>query len=458
LSIFGPGLKIPEYVLHQDHRRIHDDAEVNGADRQQVRILSKKHQYDDAEKQRERNVGADDDGAAQIAQEYPLDQENQKATEDEIVQDGAGGDRYQRGPIIVGNQLHSGRQGSVIVYFFHFRLDAGHHIIRVIGSAHHDNGQRHIIVAVAPGNAQPRHKADRDFGDLLYLHRNAVHLREHDVLDVVHLPALGQIVCPSAVEQPDAADIHGLLADRDLASADIDVGATECPDDLGQRDVVSIELVQIDFDIVLLGGAAPRVHRDNAWNGKQPADGDPILHRAQIGQPEVRWTDHLVAKNLADQARLLDRGRHSIRKADPLLQAQRSLRIGEEIVDAPLERDADERQPIERGGADIGDPGSGIEADFHRDRVIALHLLGREAGGLGGDFQDHGRRIGVGLDIELGEGDGAAGDEDQQAQHDDRASGEPECNNSLQHGSPLYYLVRGACAGFIGCAPSSAYC
>ena len=42
-------------------------------------------------------------------------------------------------------------------------------------------------------------------------------------------------------------------------------------------------------------------------------------------------------------ARLLDRGRHTVGKADPLLEAQRRLRIGKVIVDAPLEGDAHER-------------------------------------------------------------------------------------------------------------------
>jgi len=86
---------------------------------------------------------------------------------------------------------------------------------------------------------------------------------------------------------------------------------------LGQRDVVGIELVEIDLDIVLLGCAAPRAHLNDAWNGEQPTDDDPILHGAQVGQSEVGRTDDLVAKDLADQARLLDRGRHTVGKADP---------------------------------------------------------------------------------------------------------------------------------------------
>ena len=55
-----------------------DDAEVDRADREQVGILPHQNHDDDGEKQREWYINADDDGAAQIAEEHPLDDENQK--------------------------------------------------------------------------------------------------------------------------------------------------------------------------------------------------------------------------------------------------------------------------------------------------------------------------------------------------------------------------------------------
>ena len=44
-------LEVPENVLDQDHRRIDDDAEIDGADRKQVGVLSHQHHDDDGEKQ-----------------------------------------------------------------------------------------------------------------------------------------------------------------------------------------------------------------------------------------------------------------------------------------------------------------------------------------------------------------------------------------------------------------------
>src|SRR5215469_5029117 len=110
---------------------------------------------------------------------------------------------------------------------------------------------------IPAGDSKPRHIAHCDLGDVLHLYRNAVRLREHDILDVVDVPALSQIAAAAAVEQTDAADIHRLLADGDLATADIDIGVAECADDLGNRNVIGVEFVQIDLDIVLLGWTAP---------------------------------------------------------------------------------------------------------------------------------------------------------------------------------------------------------
>src|SRR5262249_53769873 len=98
----------------------------------------------------------------------------------------------------------------------------------------------------------------------LHLHRNAVRLGEHDILDVVDVPALREIAASAAIEQTDPADIDRLLTDGDLATADINIGVAECADDLRYRDVIGVEFIEIDVNIVLLGGAPPGVNRHDA--------------------------------------------------------------------------------------------------------------------------------------------------------------------------------------------------
>ncbi|KKF67191.1 hypothetical protein XU19_23770, partial [Vibrio parahaemolyticus] len=87
---------------------------------------------------------------------------------------------------------------------------------------------------------------------------------------------LGQVLLAAAVKQTNAPNIDRLLSDRDLASTDIDIGIAERSRDLLEREVVGVKLVQIDFDVVLLGRAAPRVHLNDSGNRQKAALYDPI--------------------------------------------------------------------------------------------------------------------------------------------------------------------------------------
>src|SRR5579859_8206617 len=108
-------LKVPVDIFHHDHGGIDDDAEIDRAERQQVGVLALQDEDDDGEKQREWNVGADDDGAAQVAEKHPLDDENQQATENQVVQHRVRGDPDQRASIVIGNDLDARRQAAVAV-------------------------------------------------------------------------------------------------------------------------------------------------------------------------------------------------------------------------------------------------------------------------------------------------------------------------------------------------------
>jgi hypothetical protein len=167
-----------------------------------------------------------------------------------------------------------------------------------------------------------------------------------------------------------------LLADVDGASAHIDVRVGDGAGDLGQGDVVSVELVQVDLDLVFLGGAAPGVDLNHAGHRKKAALQDPVLDGAQIGQSEMRRPDHLVAIDLADQARSENLRRDVVGKRDVLLQVDRRLGEGEVIVDTVIEGDADEGEAVERGRADVFDPELS-QADLPGSSVT-LHLLRRD--------------------------------------------------------------------------------
>jgi hypothetical protein len=145
-------LEISKNILDQDYRRIDDDPEVDRAQRQKVRILASDYEKDDGEKQRERNIRADDNGATQIPEKKPLDEKHEETAEHKVVQDRVGGNRYQRSAVVKGNDFDSRRQGPVRIYFLDFGLDKGQDLVRMLCPAHDDDCCGDVIVVIVAGN------------------------------------------------------------------------------------------------------------------------------------------------------------------------------------------------------------------------------------------------------------------------------------------------------------------
>ena len=72
------------------------------------------------------------------------------------------------------------------------------------------------------------------------------------------------------------------------------------------------------------------------------------------------------------------------------------------------------------------DAGRRIKPDLHRNGVIFLHLLGGQARGLGGDFQNDRRRVGIGFDVQPRKCDEPGRAEHHKTQDDDRAARQTE--------------------------------
>ena len=177
---------------------------------------------------------------------------------DEVVQHRAGGDGDERRAVVKGHELHPRRQRAVVVDLLDLGAHARHHVVGVQRAVHDDDGGDDVVLVIAAGLAEARHVADGHLGDVFHKDRHAVRLRKRDVLDVRDLVALGDIRGAAGVHQTDAANVHRLLAHVDGASADIDIGVADRADDLRQRDVVGVELVQIDFDVDIAWWSRPR--------------------------------------------------------------------------------------------------------------------------------------------------------------------------------------------------------
>src|ERR1019366_8647553 len=192
-----------------------------------LREILLQHQQDNREEQRKRDVDADDDGAAQITQEYPLDDEHQHAAEDQILQHRMRRDIDEAGAVVIGHHLDARRQRAVMVQIGDHCADAWNDVVGVVSAAHDDDRGGHIVVVVLPYDTQARHVADVAASHVLDQHRHAIGLRQYNILDVGDVVALGQIVSSAAVDEADAANVDRLLAYRHLAPANVDIGVAE---------------------------------------------------------------------------------------------------------------------------------------------------------------------------------------------------------------------------------------
>ena len=119
----GRAGEVAEDVLDHDHRGVDDQAEIDRADRQQVRRFAAQHHDVIAKHKRERDGRGDDDGAAQIAEEHPLHEEDQHDAEQHIVQHGVGRHLDQVAAVVDLFDTHSGRQDAAAIDFLDFGLD-----------------------------------------------------------------------------------------------------------------------------------------------------------------------------------------------------------------------------------------------------------------------------------------------------------------------------------------------
>jgi hypothetical protein len=216
-------LQITKDVLDEDDRRVDDDAEVYRSERQQIRIFSAQHQQNDREEKCEGYVHSNDNGASQIAQKDPLDQENQEAAQDQVVQHGMGSDGDQRHTVVERHDFHIRRKSAVVIHRVDLAIDARYHIGGVRGAPHYDYRHGHIIIPVLAHDAEPRHVSDVAFGHVFHEYWGPVGLRQHDIFDVRYIHAASKVVSAAVVDQPNPANIRRLLAKRDFAATDINV-------------------------------------------------------------------------------------------------------------------------------------------------------------------------------------------------------------------------------------------
>ncbi len=413
----------PENRLDHDHGGVDNQTEVDGADRQQVGGLPAQHQDNDGKEQRERNCRPDDDGAAQIAEENPLQQDDQQNAHHHVVQHGVGRGFDQVLAIVDPLDSHAGRQDAGAVDRIHKLLDPRNGRRALFATAHQHDALDDVVVAVLAGDTKPRLFPDRHRRDVLDQHRIAAALGDHGV---------GEIV--DRADQPDAAHHGRLAADIDGVAADVDVGIADRLQQLRQGQPIGDQLVEIDLNLIGLGLAAPAGDVDHAGDRTEAALQHPVLQRLQVHHAVVGRPHQPVAEDFTDGAERGNLRLHVAGQRPQLAQAVEHLLQGFIIGVVERELQFDVGQAVQRNGADGAQVLDAGELRLDRNGDVALDLLGRQTRALGHDVDHRRGRIRIGLDVQLLERDQSPDEHRRKKAEHQEAATDRQGNDTIHSG------------------------
>src|SRR5262245_2998378 len=120
-----------------------------------------------------------------------------------------------------------------------------------------------------------------------------------------------------------------------------------------------------------------------------------------------------------------------------LPQAIYCLLAHEVVIAAVFELQPNETERIDGVGADVSEPGRTGDRDLDRNRDVTFHLLGRLPWPLRDDLDDRRRGIGIGLDVECGEGYKAQAEKGRERDQHERAPQQAEGNQTTQHSASI---------------------
>ena len=412
---------LAEDIFHHDDGAVDDDAEIDRTDRQQVRGLAPHHRDHHRKQQRHRNCGSDDQRAAEVAEKHPLDQKDERYSEQQIMQNGLHRDRNEIAAVIEWHDLDAGRQRSVGVDTLHRSAYALDHVHGAFEFLHQDDAGNDVGPVVTAGETEPGRVADLDLGYVGHQYRHAALLGQYDIADVVHRG-----------DDADAADIDRLFADRDGAAADIGIARRNRGHDLRQRQPIGHHAVEIDLGLELLGLSAEHGDVGDTGHDAQLAFDHPVLQRLELHDVHARRPGKLVAKDFADASGGRDH-RQDAGRQNRILQPVDGLLTNEMIVAAVFELQTDKAQSVDGVGADELQAGRAGDRDLDRNRDVALDFLRRLACLLGDDLDDRRRRIGIGLDVQGQESNAADTEKGRERDHHQEPPREAECDQTTQH-------------------------
>ncbi len=318
--------EVTEDVLHHDDGGVDDDAEVDGAERDQVGGGMAADQAGEGAEQCERDVDGRHDRRAQVTEEEEEHDRDQRHPHEQVLEHRVRRELHQFAAVVVRDDVHAGRQDVVSADVVDAPVDAAEGRRRLAAVAHQHDALHDVGVVVVPDDPQAWRGANRDIGDVANPDGDAVGLVDDYVLDVVHV-----------ADEPDAAHRVRLLADLDALSADVLVAGLQRADHLRQRRTLTAQAVGVDVDVVLLGLSAEACDVDDARHLLELPLEDPVLDRLQLAS-RIALADDVVAEQLPDgvpgrqRALQVVRQRHHAETVEDLLPRVLVDRVPSEVA------------------------------------------------------------------------------------------------------------------------------
>ena len=269
-----------------------------------------------------------------------------------------------------------------------------------------------------------------DLGHVPQKHRDApLRLQGHgpDVHDVL--------------EQADPPDEKlPFIALQDIAS-DIEIVPAEQVADVSDREVVREEPLRVHDDMELLDVPPEGIDLVDAGDGLEDGGQNPILDGPDLGQvfrllhPGGPVPGERVLVDFAHRGG--DRPHLDLRPRGDVLsgfdQPLEDELAGEIDVDAVLEDDRYDGQSRLGNRPDLVEPGQAAHGDLDGKRDEPLDLGRRHARGRGQDFDLDVRDVGKGVDRDAQDGPNAQGDEEENADDDEKPLSERALDNTVNH-------------------------
>ena len=254
-------------ALHHDQRGIHDNAEIDGSERDQIRRLSNEDHHRKGKEQRERDSQGYDQGRAQMPQEDKQDDKNQDHAADENVRDGLHSRMNQGRAVVEGFNLDTDRQFPGIEVL-NLSSNLLKNIERLVPPLEKNDTFNDIVALIDTDLTQSNTGADRDLPQSPDENRCPRFFRHHHVFDICN-----------PIDEAQSTNVVVLRANGQIIASDIGIAIGQGGHDLRQVDVVADQSSRIDIDVIFLGRPPECGHVDDTGNASKLATNLPVLNR-----------------------------------------------------------------------------------------------------------------------------------------------------------------------------------